>query len=243
MAGETLSFGAGSYDAWVFKLDATGNIEWQKTYGGPRWDRAWSVQQTSDGGYIVAGFTQSFGAGGQDFWVLKLDASGNVEWQKTYGGPADDRALWVVEADDGGYAVVGTTASFGAGYSDIWLLKLDASGNVEWEKTYGGRLIDGAASVRQTSDGGYVVAGLSRSFGASQIGGDLEDMWVLKLDPMGNLLGCGLQVLGAPSSATVMDTSVVPQDSNATVSTVSFTVRDTAAQSLDTAAKTDTQCG
>ncbi len=115
MAGYTSSFGAGRYDAWVIKLDASGNVQWQKTYGGRNLDEAKSIQQTSDGGYIVAGETWSFGAGGRDAWVIKLDAKGNVQWRKTYGGKYEDRAKSIQQTSDGGYIVAGETWSFGAG--------------------------------------------------------------------------------------------------------------------------------
>jgi len=183
VAGETRSFGAGSADFWVLKLDASGDVVWQKTYGGGDYDYLTSIQQTSDGGYIVAGWTPSFGAGWKDVWVLKLDASGNVQWQKTYGGGSDDEANSIQQTSDGGYIVAGWTGSFGAGSYDFWVLKLDASGNVVWQKTYGGGNWDWANSIRQTSDGGYIVAGYTESFGA---GG--ADFWVLKLDASGDVV-------------------------------------------------------
>ena len=181
VAGYTKSFGAGSADAWVLKLDASGNVAWQKTYGGTNYDYAYSIQQTSDGGYIVAGWTCSFGGGDCDAWVLKLDANGNVQWQKTYGGSDDDEAYSIQQTLDGGYIVAGYTKSFGAGYHDVWVLKLDSNGNIQWQKTYGGKGIDYANSIQQTLDGGYIVAGYTRSFG---LGGDV---WVLKLDANGNV--------------------------------------------------------
>jgi len=139
VAGHTLSFGVGDRDFWVLKLDEEGNVEWQKAYGGSDYDWATSIQQTDDGGYIVAGYTFSFGAGGYDFWVLKLNENGNVEWQKTYGGSDDEEAYSINQTDDGGYIVAGgSTYSFEPGGYDVWVLKLDEEGNVEWQKTYGG---------------------------------------------------------------------------------------------------------
>ena len=182
VAGYTESFGAGYADVWVLKLDANGNVQWQKTYGGSGWDEAYSIQRTLDGGYIVAGWTDSFGAGGTDAWVLKLDANGNVQWQKTYGGSRDDYANSIQQTSDGGYIVAGWTYSFGAGYADVWVLKLDANGNVQWQKTYGGTYDDYANSIQQTSDGGYIVAGVTKSFIAGN-----ADVWVLKLDASGNV--------------------------------------------------------
>ena len=182
VAGYTESFGSGSNDAWILKLDEDGNVTWQKTYGGTAYDYATSSQQTTDGGYIVAGGTESFGSGSNDIWLLKLDGSGNVTWQKTYGGTALDVLYLVQQTTDGGYIAAGYTASFGSGSNDIWLLKLDGSGNVTWQKTYGGTASDYATSVQQTTDGGYIVAGGTRSFGA----GD-NDAWLLKLDGSGNV--------------------------------------------------------
>ena len=170
LAGFTDSFGAGNYDAWLVKVDASGNAMWNKTYGGAASDYAASVVLTNDGGYALAGYTSSFGAVGGDAWLVKVDASGNAMWNKTYGGAASDYAMSVVLTSDGGYAMAGETDSFGAGNNDFWLVKVDASGNMLWNKTYGGALSDVAWSVVLTSDGGYAMAGETASFGAG--GGD-----------------------------------------------------------------------
>ncbi|NPA41170.1 MAG: hypothetical protein GXO18_02745, partial [Aquificae bacterium] len=182
VAGWTSSFGAGLADIWVLKLDANGDVQWQKTYGGSDSDGAYSIQQTSDGGYVVAGWTWSFGAGSADFWVLKLDANGDVQWQKTYGGGDSDEAYSIQQTSDGGYVVAGRTWSFGTGLTDIWVLKLDANGDVQWRKTYGDSGPNEAYSIQQTSDGGYVVAGVTLSFGTGS-----ADFWVLKLDANGDV--------------------------------------------------------
>ena len=184
VAGQTYSSGAGDQDIWLLKLTANGDIVWQKTYGGGAWDFANFVQQTSDGGYIVAGGTSSFGAGEKDVWLLKLDENGIVTWQKTYGGVTFESATSVQQTSpDGGYIVVGTTVTFGAGEKDVWLLKLDANGDVTWQKTYGGTAGDEGYSVQQTSDGGYIVAGGTRSFGEGNY-----DIWLLKLDGGGDIV-------------------------------------------------------
>ena len=132
VAGETSSSGAGSADAWVFKLDSSGNLQsgWPKTYGGTSRDAANSIQQTSDGGFIVAGETSSSGAGYADFWILKLNANGDIVWQKTYGGSNDDIARSIQQTLDGGFIVAGETSSSGAGYADFWILKIDENGNI-----------------------------------------------------------------------------------------------------------------
>jgi hypothetical protein len=182
VAGSTNSSGAGNYDTWLLKLDGSGNVSWQITYGGTLADWANSIQQTADGGYIVAGGTRSFGVGNQDFWLLKLDVSGNVTWEKAYGGTENDDTSFVRQTADGGYIVTGWTYSFGAGNRDIWVLKLDSAGNIAWQKAYGGAASDYAYSVQQTSEGGYVVAGGTYSFGKGQ-----NDAWLLKLDASGNV--------------------------------------------------------
>jgi hypothetical protein len=182
VTGYTSSFGAGNYDVFLIKTDAFGNIQWAKTYGGTNGDNATSVRQTSDGGYIVAGYTFSFGAGGSDIFLIKTDASGNIQWAKTYGGTGDDWASSVQQTSDGGYIVAGYTYSFGSGNLDIILIKTDASGNIQWAKTYGGTGWDIPLSVQQTSDGGYIVAGTTSSFGAG--GGDI---FLIKTNAFGNV--------------------------------------------------------
>ncbi len=177
LAGDTESYGAGYYDFWLVKTDSAGNPQWNRTYGGANHDNARSVVQTLDGGYAIAGYTWSFGAGGRDFWLVKTDASGTMLWNKTYGGTNEDCAWSVVQTLDGGYAIVGYTASFGAGGADFWLVKTDSAGNQQWNKIYGGPNYDAAYSVVQTADGGYVLAGYTDSFGA---GG--SDFWLVKTD-------------------------------------------------------------
>jgi hypothetical protein len=175
---------AGAQDFWVFKLDSGGVVEWQKLYGGPAQEDAQPIQQTSDGGYIVAGQTKSFGDANGDLLVIKLFPSGDVDWQFTYGGAGEDEAADIKQTDDDGdgdaddgFIVAGFTDSFGLG-GDVWLLKLDSAGNVEWQKTYGADMADEAFAIRQTADRGYIVAGLTNSFGL----GD-QDVWLLKLFP------------------------------------------------------------
>jgi hypothetical protein len=181
VAGMTSSFGAGDNDVWLLKINGDGIVTWQKTYGGTGYDYASLFQQTSDGGYIVAGGTQSFGATWMDFWLLKLDGDLNVQWQNRYGGPLHDYLSSMKQVSDGGYILVGRTSSFGTNYTyDGWILKLTGNGNIEWQKTYGGAANDILISVEQTADGGYIAAGRTDSFG-SGIGG----AWLLKLDATG----------------------------------------------------------
>ncbi len=167
LAGFTDSFGAGGYDFWLVKTDASGNMQWNQTYGGTGNDRGECVKQTSDGGYAIAGSTSSFGAGNDDFWLVKTDPDGNMIWNKTYGGSGDDEAYSMIQTSDGGYALAGYTDSFGAGNDDFWLVKTDAPGNMQWNQTYGGTAYSEAYCVIQTSDGGYALAGYTDSFGNS----------------------------------------------------------------------------
>jgi uncharacterized delta-60 repeat protein len=183
VAGSTWSFGAGGRDIYVVKLDSGGNVEWTKTIGGSGSDGALSIIQSSDGGYVVAGYTSSFGAGGYDFYIVKLDSSGNVIWTKTIGGRFNDEAWSIIQSSDGGYVVAGYTSSFRLGDRDIYVVKLDSSGNVIWTKTIGGGNLDYALSIIQSSDGGYVVAGYTVSFGAGWM-----DIYVVKLDSSGNVI-------------------------------------------------------
>jgi hypothetical protein len=179
LCGET-RLNLGHPDFWLVKTDANGNMEWNQTYGGISIDRANSLIQTSDGGYALAGGTLSFGAGEWDFWLVKTDEDGDMEWNMMYGGADVDTAFSLVETSDGGYALAGETKSFPAGDFDFWLVKTDVSGNMEWNRTYGGANNDFANSVVQTSDGGYTIAGDTLSFGA----GDY-DFWLIKTNEQG----------------------------------------------------------
>jgi hypothetical protein len=193
IAGYTESFGAGEDDVYVVKLDANGNLQWTKTIGGPKDEEGYSLIQTSDGGYAIAGTTQSFGAGEADVYVVKLDANGNLQWTKTIGGPSNDESLSLIQTSDGGYAIAGTTQSFGAGEADVYVVKLDANGNLQWTKTIGGENIYSGSSLIQTSDGGYAIAGTTTSFGAGE-----ADVYVVKLDANGNLQWT--KTIGGPSN-------------------------------------------
>lgn len=133
VAGNTRSFGAlfeEIPDIWVLKLRVDGSVDWQKRYGGGYWENALSIQQTNDGGYVVAGWTTSFSRG-YDAWVLKLTADGTVEWQKAYGGGGSDDAESIQQTIDGGYILAGDTESFGAGEADFWVLKLKSDGSMD----------------------------------------------------------------------------------------------------------------
>ncbi|KXB07357.1 hypothetical protein AKJ52_00365 [candidate division MSBL1 archaeon SCGC-AAA382C18] len=154
--------------------------EWSKAYGGSKDEWANSIVQTEDGGYVILGTTRSYGAGGSDFWLVKTDSMGNMEWTKTYGGEENEWARSIVCTSDGGYAIAGGTTSFGDG-GDFWLVKTDSYGYKEWSKTYGGSDLEQANSLIQTSDDGYVIAGTTGSFGAGA-----RDFWFIRVDSKGN---------------------------------------------------------
>jgi hypothetical protein len=218
-------------DIYIVNLDAYGNILWEKTYGGDKSDYATSIQQTTDGGYIIGGYSNSFGVGYNNFYVIKLDANGNKVWDNNYtSGNCGDEAYSIQQTNDGGYIVAGNTCRWGFGkesyfyvikldtsgnvvwstipqrggarsiqqttdsgyiiagdgpdvgyYTDFYIIKLDASGSKVWEKTYGGSRDDWASSIQQTSDGGYIVAGGTWSFGAGS-----ADFYIIKLDASGS---------------------------------------------------------
>lgn len=169
------------YDFLLVKVDSEGNKQWSKSYGGTRYDFAYSVKQTSDGGYIVAGTRDYAGITGYAFWLVKTDGSGNMEWNKSYGGSRDEMAYSVQQTSDGGYIAAGYTHSFGAGGEDIWIVKADGSGNLQWSKTYGSFYNDEAHSVEQTSDGGYIVAGYMISPDSHK-----RSFWLLKIPENGD---------------------------------------------------------
>ncbi|HKR05656.1 MAG TPA: T9SS type A sorting domain-containing protein, partial [Bacteroidia bacterium] len=168
---------------------STGNcfaqqVTFQKTFGGTDLDYGNSVQQTTDGGYIIAGWTYSYGAGSGDVYLIKTDAFGDTLWTKTFGGVYDDRGYSVQQTTDGGYIIAGYTTFFVVNYYDVYLIKTDANGNLLWAKSYGGSTLGGDVgySVKQTADGGYIISGRTYSFGG---GGNI---YLIKTDANGDSL-------------------------------------------------------
>lgn len=155
---------------------------WSHTYGGPHADGGWSIERTSDGGYVIIGYTTE---NDTDLWILKLNGSGEIEWSRVYGGPGDDIGYGIDETRDGGFIAVGTTDSFGTGGERLWLLRLNRTGDLLWEKALGGFILaggDAGWSVKDTGDG-FVIVGSTRSFGS---GG--KDLWLVKTDRTGDVL-------------------------------------------------------
>ncbi len=168
IAGGTFSLNTDVWNIWLVKTDSNGNKQWDKIFDGENnngWDKAYSVQQTTDGGYILAGYTCTGPRDSGDFdaWLIKTDSNGNKQWDKTFKGDGRDQASSVQQTTDGGYIFAGWTGPYRS--SDFWLVKTDSKGNKQWDKTFGGDGNDLAKSVQQTTDGGYIIAGWMGPYG------------------------------------------------------------------------------
>jgi len=180
IVGVTQSYGLGKGDVYLIRLDSLGELLWSRTYGGTELDEGHSVRQTGDGGYIICGTTNSSGAGYADLYLVKTDANGNVQWTRTYGGAGGESGSAVRVTAQGGYIAVGSTGSFGEGYSSLYVVRTDAAGDSLWAAAYGGSKADFGYSVEGTSDDGYVFVGASASFGLGY-----TDAYLLKTDADG----------------------------------------------------------
>ena len=236
VVGRTATYGAGNGDYWVLKLDASGNITWQKAYGGTGVDLALSIHQTSDNGYILNGRTESFGAGGVDFWIVRTDSAGTIVWQKTFGGTGTDWGFKARQVADGSYIAVGQTTSFGAGAEDYWVIKLDASGNSQWQRTFGGAALDYAYSVAQAADGSFLVGGVCGSFGS---GG--YDTLFLKLDASGNVGSSTCSMMGT-TNVTPITPSATTTTTNSNYNATTVTPGTPTWVPVDTTAAMQTYC-
>lgn len=164
IAGYTNSFGHGGYDMYVIKTKKNCDTVWTKTYGGTNWDFAYSIEPTSDGGYIIAGGTFSYGNGGEDMYLVKTDANGDTVWTKTYGGAFDEEAKSVKQTSDGGYILTGTSKSFGDINGDILTIKTNSLGDTLWTYKYQGTLDDNAYDIIEDNTGaGYILSGETKS--------------------------------------------------------------------------------
>lgn len=198
----------GQEDYWLAKLDASGTISWQKSFGYSGTDYGISVIQTNDNGYLVSGVLDVTASGGDgntsrnssrhaggDYWVLKLDTNGNIEWSKFYGGLLSDTPYDIIETDDNAYIIVGgsdsadTDITNNKGTYDFWVVKISNIGALLWEKSFGGDEIDEARAITKSGDGNFIIAGDTRSMNqdvSNNIGA--ADLWLIKIAPTGELL-------------------------------------------------------
>ena len=224
--------------ARVLALDDAGNTLWAKSYGDPLRDEAVGFQKTGDGGYVIAGFSDSDGETSRDMLVVKIDAAGDMVWQKQYGGPGSDEAADIRQTSDEGYIVVGASESFGLGPMNAWVVKLDAAGNISWQKTYGGPRFDRAYSVRETFDGGYAILATSSSFSSS----DSVDLWVFKMDGTGDISPSCPEGIPSDSSAWTIESSLEQTDAEVTSRTTYASNLDLDMLSQDTSMLVSEQC-
>ena len=189
----------GHRDFWIVKTDSLGSISWEKNYGGSEFEIPYSVQETFDGGYVVAGYSNSIDgdlagtfANAQNYWLLKLDNAGLIQWYHLYGGTVTDEALSCEQTSDHGYILAGYTYSSNGhvtgyhGNKDAWIVKTDSTGAIQWQKSLGGTSGESANCIRQTTDGGFIVACTSAS-NDNDVSGNHggNDCWIVKLDNTG----------------------------------------------------------
>jgi len=206
ISGDKNENNLGGDDFWIVKIDSSGNIQWQNTIGGNSYEGFASISTTNDGGFILGGYSISDisgdktenSYGGYDYWVLKIDSAGNIQWQNTIGGNADDFLHTIERTDDGGFILGGSSNSNisadktenSFGNSDYWVVKIDNVGNIQWQNTIGGNSYDELRVIKQTNDRGYILGGYSMS----DISGDktegcfgFADYWIVKIDSIGNI--------------------------------------------------------
>ncbi|MBE3136558.1 MAG: hypothetical protein IMZ43_04075 [Thermoplasmata archaeon] len=193
ITGEVASFGTGIGEVWLIKTDGNGDKVWDRIFGGAEYSIGYSVQQTADGGYIITGekliqITPNTSTG--DVWLIKTDSNGEMVWNRTFGEEEYDTGYSVQQTNDGGYIITGRTTSYGAGDWDVWLIKTDGNGNEKWNRTFGRTLEDYGQSVEQTTDGGYIIAGVTKSYGAGSY-----DVWLIKTNSQGKSITTSLDYL------------------------------------------------
>ena len=181
VAGRTNSYGSGGSDIYIVKSDSIGNELWSRTYGGASWEEARSIKSTFDGGYIVGGYTYSYGQGLNDLYFIKINSEGDTLWTRTYGGGGEDWCYDLVQTNDSGFVAVGYTTSYGAGGRDGCVLKIDKNGSLVWSQVLGGLQGDEFLSVTKLSKGDVAITGLSESFGV------WIDAYTVRLDSLGNV--------------------------------------------------------
>ncbi|TYQ00015.1 hypothetical protein C7447_101623 [Tenacibaculum adriaticum] len=185
-------------DYWVIKLDNIGNKEWSKYYGGNFTDTPQGIAKTSDGGYIITGTSDSSDVditnnkGTYDFWIIRISSTGDLIWEKNFGGSEIDEARAISTINDGNFIIVGDTrstdidVSLNNGGADLWLIKISPEGNLLWEKSFGGSSFDVARSISKTNDGGFIISGSSRSIDNGFTNQGENDAWILKISSEGN---------------------------------------------------------
>jgi hypothetical protein len=186
LAGIVMPMNVPFDDFWLVKTDENGDSLWSRTFGGQSFDDCFFVHETANGGYVLAGYTESFGSGHSDFWLLKTDENGDSLWSQTYGGYSIDECRSAAETSDGGYILAGNSSSFSENPMDYWLVKTDENGDSLWSRTYGGSHDDVCSCVAQTSDGGYILGGWTDSFGPGTPWS--ENFWIVKTDANGDSL-------------------------------------------------------
>ncbi len=185
LAGYTSSTGGGNWDFWLIKLDENGFVQWNQTYGVLGTEKPNALLQTSDQGYLLAGYKYTYVlphiTGDAEIWLVKTDMNGKMQWNQTYGGSGDEMAYALIETRDGGFALAGDTSSFGSGSEDMWLVKTNSHGIMEWNRTYGGSGSERAEALLSTSDGEYLLTGYTYEAGDS-------DAYIVKTNSTGDVL-------------------------------------------------------
>ena len=178
IAGEAWAFNPGlDCDVFLIRADSNGDTLWTKKHGGENFDYGYSIQQTTNGDFVIAGCTMSSGADDEDVYLIRTDSNGDTVWTKTYGGDTLDFGYSVQQTSDGGFIITGSTISYGAGEEDVYLIRANSNGDTLWTKTYGGAMPDIGHSVRQTHDGGFIIAGRTESFGTGE-----SDIYLIRID-------------------------------------------------------------
>ena len=181
ISGTTESYGYGGSDIRLIKTGPTGLMEWNTYFGGPNTDQGAAIQETTDGGYIIIGNSDFSGDGNQDIWLIRTNSQGDSLWTKTFGGAGLELGADVQILEDGGFILLGSTESFGNGSSDIWLIKTDSQGETTWTKTFGDNSSDYGKSILKTPDDGYIIRGVTESFGYGNTA-----LVLIKIDSTGN---------------------------------------------------------
>jgi len=195
VSGVTASYGAGNYDIWLLKINSDGTLDWNQTFGGTANETPVSAIESSDNKYLVSGSTSSYGAGSYDIWLLKINLDGTLDWNQTFGGVIDEDPKSLIETNDNKYLILADTSSYGAGNNDIWLLKINQDGTLDWNKTFGGSGTEVAKSDIETTNG-YLVIGTNTY--VYNLDYDYGNYYIIKTDFNGNTLS--EKTIGGPGT-------------------------------------------